>query len=469
MFKAIFTNSAGILFSRILGFIRDLLTASFLGANLYSDIFFIAFKLPNLFRRIFAEGAFAQSFIPAFTRSLHKGVFAVYIALLFSGIIMILTLFVNLFPSLAAKMIAFGYDKEAVSLAAPFVAINFWYLPLIFGVTFLSALLQYRHHFATTAFGTGLLNIALIVALLLSRGKAPEMIVYCMSWGVVAGGALQLGAHIIMIKKLGVCKLLVGGLKHLASKRMRIRKETKKFQKEFFPAIWGNSTAQLSAFLDTWLASFLSAGAISYLYYANRVFQLPLALFAIATSVAIFPKISRYLKNDDPQKAHAYLEKALWILLLLLIPSMIGGIMLAHEITFILFERGSFDHNDTQNTAWVLQMYMIGLLPFGLNKLFSLWLYASQKQLDAAKIATYSLGSNIALSLALIYPLGAVGLALASSISGFVAFFLTLERFGFKKLAPFFPLKKTVFLLLYTLFVFIMIIAFKSFVGKFIV
>ena len=136
MFRAIFTNSFGILFSRILGFIRDLLMASHLGANIYSDIFFIAFKLPNLFRRIFAEGAFTQAFLPAFTRSRHKAVFSLYIFTLFLSIIILLSIAVTIFPDASAKAIALGFDAKTVSMAAPYVAINFYYLPLIFAVTF---------------------------------------------------------------------------------------------------------------------------------------------------------------------------------------------------------------------------------------------------------------------------------------------------------------------------------------------
>ncbi len=468
MFKAIFTNSFGILFSRILGFVRDLLTASFLGANIYSDIFFVAFKLPNLFRRIFAEGAFSQSFIPGFTRSAHKGVFAVYIAALFFFFILLMTLTVTLFPTFAAKLIAIGFDEVSITLAAPYVAINFWYLPLIFLVTFLAALLQYKHHFATTAFATGLLNITLIIALLFSHGRAPQEIVFALSIGVVVGGLLQLLLHIIAIKRNGLCPLLVGGFRHLRQKRSLILQDTKKFKKEFIPAIWGNSTAQVSAFLDTWLASFLASGAISYLYYANRVFQLPLALFAIATSVAIFPKVSRYLKNNDTKTAHDYMFKAFWFLSYLLTFSTVGGFVLSHEITQLLFERSAFSAQDTLNTSLVLQMYMIGLLPFGLSKLFSLWLYASQKQLQAAKIATYSLSSNIVFSLVLIAPLGAMGLALASSISGFVAFFFTLKAFGFEKFFAFLCSKHSLFLAGSSVVLVIILLLVKSLLAQYI-
>ena len=437
MFKSIFTNSFGILFSRILGFIRDLLTASVLGANIYSDIFFIAFKLPNLFRRIFAEGAFTQVFIPAFARSKHKAVFSIHIFLTFLSIILLMTLFVNVMPQLFTKAIAVGFDADTISLASPFVAINFWYLPLIFSVTFLSTLLQYKHHFATSAFSTALLNLSLITSLLLSKGNTQESIVLYLSYGVVVGGILQLAIHLYTIYKLGLMKLLFGGWHYLRKKAPLIKEETKKFRSNFFPAMWGNSTAQVSAFLDTFLASFLVTGSISYLYYANRIFQLPLALFAIATSVALFPKVARYLKNNDEEKALQNLHKAFWFLAFILTASTLGGIILAKEIVWLLFQRGAFSVEDTANTALVLQMYLVGLLPFGIQKLFVLWLYAKELQKKAAVIATYSLGVYIVFALAFIQPFGVAGLALASTLGGFVSFIFTIKSFGtdnFKKI-----------------------------------
>jgi putative peptidoglycan lipid II flippase len=468
MFKAIFTNSFGILISRILGFLRDLLTASALGANIYSDIFFIAFKLPNLFRRIFAEGAFTQVFIPAFAHSKHKSVFVANIFLIFLSIIITLTLLVNIAPNLATKTIAVGFDAQTIDIAAPYVAINFWYLPLIFAVTFLSTLLQYKHHFATTAFSTALLNISLIFALLLSSSKSNAQIVYYLSWGVVIGGVLQLLVHMIAIKKMNLYKLTCGGFSYLSKKSKLIKDETTKFKRQFLPAIWGNSTAQVSAFLDTFLASFLVTGSISYLYYANRIFQLPLALFAIATSVALFPRVARYIKNKDEKKALEFLQKAFWFLTLLLTASAIGGFILAKEITWLLFQRGAFSIQDTINTTTVLQMYMIGLLPFGLQKLFLLWLYAKEMQLKAAKIATISLITYSVLALGLITPMGVSGLALASTIGGFVGFFLTLRSFGVDKFVVILKSKYGVYLLIFIPIFIAVLLVLKSFIAGFI-
>ncbi|PHS56195.1 MAG: murein biosynthesis integral membrane protein MurJ [Sulfurimonas sp.] len=468
MFKAIFTNSFGILFSRILGFIRDLFTASVLGANVYSDVFFIAFKLPNLFRRIFAEGAFTQVFIPSYAKSKQKSVFSTYIFIVFLSIIILFTLLVNILPSLATRAIAMGLNDSTVELASPLVAINFWYLPLIFMVTFLSAMLQYKNHFATSAFSTALLNISLILALYLSHDKTQAEIVYYLSFGVVIGGVLQLVAHIITIYKLGLFKLIFGGFKYLKLKYTKIKKESKKFKSLFFPAMWGNSTAQVSAFLDTWLASFLVTGSISYLYYANRIFQLPLALFAIATSVAIFPRIAKYIKNKQEGEALNFMKKAFWFLIFVLSFSTLGGFILSHEIIYLLFQRGAFIESYTIQTANILQMYIIGLLPFGLQKLFSLWLYAKEMQMQAAKIATFSLATNIFLSLALISPLGASGLALASTLSGFVGFILTIRIFGAKNFLAIISFKNALYLTVSIILFTIFLLIFKDFISAYI-
>lgn len=469
MFKAIFTNSFGILVSRILGFFRDLFTASALGANVYSDIFFIAFKLPNLFRRIFAEGAFTQVFIPAFAKSNHKGVFSANIFIVFLSIIFFITLLVNLLPSLATQAIAVGFDEKTLEIASPFVAINFWYLPLIFAVTFLSTMLQYKHHFATSAFSTALLNLSLILALYFSQDKSQVEIVYYLSWGVVIGGIMQLGVHVIAIYKYGLSKILIGGFKHLRVKSKIIKKDTKEFRRQFFPAMWGNSTAQVSAFLDTLLASFLVTGSISYLYYANRIFQLPLALFAIATAVALFPRVARYIKNKDEKKAKEFMSKAFWFLAFLLTASTIGGIILSREITWLLFERGAFTAQDTTNTTMVLQMYMIGLLPFGLQKLFVLWLYAKQMQMQAAKIATFSLVTYIIVALSLISPMGVSGLALASTVGGFVSFTLTIRSFGLQNFLEIIRSKNALYLLIGALLFTSLLFVFKDFVDSYII
>ncbi len=441
MKKSFFINFIGIFNSRILGFIRDLLSASILGANIYSDIFFVAFKFPNLFRRIFAEGAFTQSFLPAFAKAKYKPSFAYKVFKYIFTIILILSILVTLFSYPITDVLAYGFSSTAKKIASPLVAINFWYLDLIFIVTFLASLLQYKKHFATTAFSTALLNISLILALLISMHKSKEEIIFYMSIGVIIGGIAQVIAHLIAAKKYKILKLLYIGAK---SKK---KADITTFKKHFLPSVFGNSTAHISAFLDTWLATFLASGSISYLYYANRLFQLPFALFAIAISSVIFPQITKAISLNQIEKANSQMKQAFWYLFYLLIIAFIFALINAKEIVQLLFERGAFSHKDTIKTSEVLIMYMIGLIPFGLNKLFSSYLYATHKHLKSAKFSAISLGVNIIFSLILIFPLKVLGLALASSIGGAVLFYLTLKEYGFNEFIKFFE-KRYIFILL---------------------
>ena len=215
MFKGFFTNSFGIWVSRILGLVRDLMTASVLGAGIWSDIFFVAFKLPNLFRRLFGEGSFTQAFMPSFAHAKKKGIFAASVLLKFTIFILFLTFVVLLFAAFFTKILALGFDRETINLAVPFVRINFLYLSFIFIVTLFAAMLQYRDHFATTAFSTALLNLAMIVALILACGKDDKTIVLYLSIGVVVGGFLQLLVHIYALKFTGLLKVLLGGFSRL--------------------------------------------------------------------------------------------------------------------------------------------------------------------------------------------------------------------------------------------------------------
>jgi len=356
------------------------------------------------------------------------------------------SLLVTLFPEPITKLIAWGWDWETVKKTGPLTAINFWYLDLIFIVTFLATLLQYKEHFATTALATSLLNISMIAALWITMREDPKTVAYALSFAVVVGGFLQVAAHLLAIKKFNLHKLLIGGWKYRKSRE--IQEEEKHFRSLFLPGILGNSTPQIAAFVDTTLATFLATGSVTYLYYGNRVFQLPLALIAIATATALFPSISKALKNNNEAQAYRHLDQAFWLLAFGLGLSMLGGILFAEPIVWLLFERGNFTQAETIQTARVLQMYMIGLLPFGLAKLFSLFLYASHRHKKAAKIAIYSLITSVTASLILMHPLGAAGLALAGSIGGWVLFFFTVREVGTKHFLNSFISKKLLYFLL---------------------
>lgn len=457
--KGFFSNASGIVFSRILGLVRDILTALILGAGIFSDLFFIAFKLPNLFRRIFAEGAFTQAFLPNFTKSSKKALFSAEIFIKFLIFISFLTLLVNLFTPQFIKLIATGLSQNDIQNAIPLVQINFYYLALIYVVTFLGSLLQYRGHFATTAFSTALLNISMILSLLLAKGKEQSEVAMYLSCGVVLGGILQVFTHLIALKFKGLNKLFFGGIKgYIKGKKTKI----KGFFVNFYHGLLGSSAMQIGAFMDTWLASFLVSGSISYMFYANRIFQLPLAVFAIALAQALFPKITKLIKNNDEKNALIQTKKSFNLLLITLLASSVGGIILAEPIVWLLFERGEFSKADTIATALVLSGYLIGLVPFGMAKLFSLWVYANLKQKLASKIAIISLCFNLIMAVILMRYYGAFGLALASSMGGFLQLGLYIKEFGYKRFLSIIELKFLLLTLVIIVFEIIVLLNLKE-------
>jgi len=457
--KSIFSNSFGILLSRITGLGRNTLLAMTLGASGYSDMFVVAFKLANMFRRIFAEGAFTQAFMPSFVDAKQKGVFATTIFIRFMLFIVAMSLVVTFFPEIVTKLLAWNWTDEKIAQTAPFTAINFWYLDLIFMVTFMGTLLQYREHFITTAMSTALLNISMIAALFFFMHEEPVTILYALSISVLIGGTLQVISHIIALKHFNMLRLLTGGWKYRNKKD--VSEEKKKFTKLFVPSVWGNSAPQFASYLDTFLASFLITSSISYLFYANLLFQLPLGLIAIATASALFPSISKALSRGDEKDAYANLGKAFWLLAFLLGISAIGGVIFAEPIVWLLFEYGKFTPAMTTETANVLTMYMIGLLPYGFAKLFSMFLYASHRHSKAAKIATIALVVNIIFSLILMQSMGAMGLALAGSIGGWTLFILTIKEVGFNRLIAILKDKKLIYLFL-TLLVSVLLFSFVN-------
>lgn len=433
VFKNFIINALGILFSRVLGLIRDILIALFLGAGLYSDIFFVALKMPAFFRRIFAEGAFNQSFLPNFTKVKKKGAFCVGVLYQFSIIVFLFCLLVSFFSSFFTKIFAFGFDEETIKLASPLVAINFWYLFFIFIVTFIAALLNYRQKFFITSFSSSLFNLSIVIAAFFVDKNNPHETLYYFSYFIVLSGIVQLILHIIVFYNNRILKAM-----KLSLKFRKTKTNLKSFYGNFFHGILGSSATQFSSLLDTTIASFLITGSISYLYYANRIFQLPLALFAIALTQVAFPRILKYLKSNQEELALEFMKKALAFLSILLIFSSMIGIIFAKEITKILFERGNFSNEDALITAYVLIAYLLGLLPFGLQKILSLWLYAKFKQKTAAFIAFKALILSALCSIVFILFIQdeknkILAVALSSSISAFYLLLANIKEFGFKK------------------------------------
>ena len=328
VFKNFIINALGILFSRILGLARDVLIALFLGAGLYSDIFFVALKMPAFFRRIFAEGAFGQSFLPNFVKARKKGAFCVSVLLQFGFVVFLFCVFVSFFASFFTKIFAFGFDEKTIALASPLVAINFWYLFFIFIVTFLGAILNYKQKFFITSFSAALFNLAIVIAAFFVDKNTPQTTLYYFSYATVLSGVAQLILHILVLWRNPVIKAMT-----LSIKLKRFRVKLKSFYHNFFHGVLGSSATQLSSLLDTSIASFLITGSISYLYYANRVFQLPLALFAIALTQVSFPKILKHLKSNQEDLALNFMRKALGVLAVLLLLAMIIGMVFSVEIS----------------------------------------------------------------------------------------------------------------------------------------
>ena len=491
--------------------------ANVLGAGIYSDIFFVAFKFPNLFRRVFSEGAFTQSFLPSFIATRKKGQFCVAIFGIFFMFLVAFSLVVCAFSGFFTKILAYGFAPEIIKLAKPIVAINFWYLCLIFVANFFSSLLQYKNNFWVSAYNTALLNIAMIVALFVAKDRDSYTIVYFLSYGVLVGGVCQILLHCYSLYKLRFFALFMLGIRDiwrmfgkssqiqstndsrgsifdeksglcshergnktdsLLTKRVAnspiyrqkttARSDIKSFFAQFFPALLGSSTAQIASFIDTLLASFLVSGSVSYLYYANRIFQLPLALFAIATSTALFPMVAKSLRNGDELHSLQLLSKGFWLLIFSLSICAVGGIVLKNEIIWLLFERGKFTRADTLEVANAFMAYLFGLLPYGCARIFSLWLYSLKRQAEAAKISAISLFCGVICSIILMQFWGAFGLALSSSIAGFILFILTIRAFGLQKFLKIIAKPQFFVYLIIILFVECVILNFaKNILGEF--
>ena len=491
------TNASGIFLSRIFGFLRDALQAAILGTSIYSDIFFIAFKFPNMFRRVVSEGAFVQSFLPFLLSARNKGAFSLSIFVIFILGLLTLTGLVLCFAPFITKLLALGYDESRISLALPLVKIHFWYLLLIFIVTYFSALLQYRQHFWVGAYNTVLLNLAMIFALLFAKAENLDLLeaTYVLSYSVLVGGVCQIILHFYPLYSQGLWRLQALGLLRIKKWRRQsglrlglkglyfekpdsvtpaifakakarilgLLADLRLFFKAFIPAMLGASSAQLIALIDSSLVTLLpdSTGGVSVLNFANRIFQLPLALFAIAISSALFPLIARSLKDGNLDLALRNLKTAFWFLLITLSLCVLGGYIMRNEIVWLLFERGNFNRADTLAVAAAFVGYMLGLLPFGLVKIFSLWLYATKKQAKAAKFSVIALlvGTILAggfiltlrygeITNGLLWDLRYFFIAMAGSIGGFVLLGLTLREFGLARfLAILFDKRRALLLL----------------------
>lgn len=419
LLKAIGTVGFYTSLSRVTGFARDILVAQFLGAGMVADAFFVAFKFPNLFRRLFGEGAFNAAFVPLFSRELEgeggREKALAFARQAFAGLALVLALFVGLFEAimpLAMYVFAPGFaeNPEKFALAVDLTRITFPYLLLISLVSLLSGILNAFHKFAVAAATPILLNLSLIAALLALSPVLPT-----------PGHALAVGTALA-----GVAQVLWVGRAcarqgfSFAWLRPRFTPDVKLLLKRILPGTVGAGIYQVNLLVDTMLASLVAEGAVSYLYYADRVNQLPLGIVGAAIGTALLPILSRHLAAGNEALAQSAQNRSLEFGLLLTVPAACGLMALALPITQVLFERGAFDAQASLATAKALGAFSLGLPAFVLVKVFTPAFFAREDTVTPVKTASIAMVSNIVFAVVLMPLLGFVGIALASAISAWL-------------------------------------------------
>lgn len=468
MIKSILITISGIVVSRMSGFIRDLLIAKFLGVSVYSDIFVIILKIPNMFRLMFLEGTFTQVFLPIFIRSKNKALFLTYVSSIILSFVLIVIVFTQIFPEFIINIIVNGFSSEAVATAVPYMRIDIFYLLTISISIILSTLLTYKHHFFITSYSSILWNLSIIVMTLLCSSGEKGVILYYISYGVIIGGALQAIMHFIGVYRLNLHKLFIHGVGNYVKNRHKIKDEKHKFKKNIKPALLGNVSLYSTGFILTILGSYCVTGTISHMYYSDRIFQLPLAVFAIAISKVLFPKIAKFIKDGMVYESNLYMLNSMSALIFLLLTSTFFGIVYSREIIKLLFYRGSFTLKDVAITAMLLKIYMIGLLPIGLNKIIKLYLYANNRVASTAKISLINLVVTVSLALILLHRYRANGLIVAQDIGSFVAMFLYFYYYGFSNIVNLLKNKKSFFAIICSLILLIIFIYLRGFVRVYI-
>jgi putative peptidoglycan lipid II flippase len=409
------------LVSRVVGFFRDVVIAAVLGAGPIADAFFVALRLPNHFRAIFGEGAFNAAFVPAFTR-VHEQrgmgpakLFADRIFTLLLATQIVLLVGALLFMPALIRVLAPGFDAdpERFALAVTLTRITFPYLLLITLVTLYAAILNALGRFAAANAAPILLNLSIIVALALAAFFPTAG--HAAAWGVLVSGVLQF--------------LLVAGdawrqdaLAWL--RRPRLDEDTRRFFRVLGPAVIGSAGVQLSVFADTIIASFLPQGALSALYYADRLNQLPIGVIGYAAGVVLLPDMARRIAAGDEAGAQHARNRVIEFALLLALPCMIAFLMVPDLILRALFARGAFTAADAAAAGATLSAYAIGLVPFVLMRSMVNTFHARGDTTTPVKASLTAAAVNIALKVALMGPLAQVGLALATSVGAWLNFAL---------------------------------------------
>jgi len=453
IFKNMSLVSLGIMVSRILGYFRDMLVASMFGAGFYADTFYAAFRIPNLFRRLFGESSLNAVFVPVFSEVLQKGqkqkveefisaVSTVMFILL--GIITILGIILA-FP--ITKLITWGFPQEKIVLTSKLLQTMFPYMILICFAALWLSILNCLKIFFVPAMSSSSLSITEIIFVLFIAYSLPEhKRVYGLAISVLAGGVLQFFINYLMVVNKYDIRLKLEKIFYYIS-----LPEIKKMYLLFVPVIVGFSTDQINALVDTLCASFLKEGSVTALYYSNRLMQLPLALFAVSMVTVALPQMSAEAVSNNYDELKQTLIQSIRNITFFVLPAAIGLIILGKPIIKVLFERGKFTQQATSVTYSCLAFYSIGLLSFSLSKIFISVFYALKNTKYPVKIAFYTLILNIGLNIILMQFLAVGGLALATSISSTVAVILLWSKMEQK-------VKTGVFLALKNFFIKILIV-----------
>lgn len=404
------------LLSRLLGFVRDMLIAQLFGVNFATDAFFAVFKLPNFLRRLFVEGAFAQSFVPALIQVKHQqpkklNHFIANISGTFLVILSIITLMGVLFAPFGIGILATGFLKntQQYTLATFLLRLVFPYLFFITLVAIAGSIFNAYEKFAIPAITPIILNITMILA---AVWLAPyfQQPVIALGWGVFIAGFLQLFLQLPFLKRLNC----------LPKPRVAFNNpDVKKVTSSILPLMFGVSVTQINLLFNTWVASFLPIGSVSWLYYSDRLVEFPLGLFGVTVATVVLPQLAKNYANQNEQAFSRTLDWGLRLTLLLTVPATVGLFFLAKPILFTLFQYNAFSAQDVELASGSLSAYALGLVGFVLIKLFIPALTSRHDTKMLLRFGVYTVIANL-IFIAILTPYFAhIGLALATSLSAF--------------------------------------------------
>lgn len=415
MLRGILTVGGWTLISRVLGFARDMLIAALIGTGPIADAFFVALKLPNLFRRLFGEGAFNAAFIPAFTGLLHtEGAdaakqFAQEAFAVMAFWLGIMTIVGEVFMSQLMVVLAPGFadDPGKFALAVSLSRITFPYLVLICLAALVSGVLNGLEKFTAASASYVLFNIVSIACMLWMTPYVPT-VGHALSWGVTISGVAQLGLLLIAVRRGGMA---------LHIPRPRMTPQMRLLMRRMAPGLVGAGVTQLNLAVDVVIASLLPPGTVSVLYFADRVQQLPLGVIGTAVGTALLPLLSRQVRSGEALLAIGTLNRAIEYGLFLTLPAALALIVCAQPIMLVLFGHGAFDLTSVNLSSQCLAAYALGLPAFVLVKVFAPAFFARGDTSVPVKIGVASVALNLALNLAFMVPLAHIGPALATSLA----------------------------------------------------